>query len=89
MTTSQENELQVKTAERIRVMFSDQLSLARGKYLPSSFSSKGTARVCKGVYAVTMARELVTNCGAGVEEGLPDIATRLGIQYQNCTGGYL
>lgn len=73
MTASQENELQVKTAERIRVMFSDQLSLARGKYLPSSFAGKGTARLCKGVYAVTMARELITNCGAGVEEGLPDI----------------
>jgi len=61
------------SVERVRVLFADQLNLARGKYLPMEFASRGSARLCKGVYAVTMARELVTKCGAGVEEGLPDV----------------
>ena len=32
--------------ERVRVLFADQLNLARGKYLPASFAAKGAARLC-------------------------------------------
>ena len=59
--------------QRIRVMFCDQLSLARGKYVPPSFASKGEVRICKGVYAVTLSKDLVPDCHGGVEEGLPDV----------------
>ncbi|RME66505.1 MAG: glutamine synthetase [Alphaproteobacteria bacterium] len=58
---------------RVRVLFADQLNLARGKYIPKSFAQKGAARFCTGTYAVTYARQLVAAPGAGVEEGLPDM----------------
>jgi glutamine synthetase len=58
---------------RVRVLFADQLNLARGKYLPASFAAKGAARLCVGAYAVTYARDLIPAPGAGVESGLPDI----------------
>ena len=58
---------------RVRVLFADQLNLARGKYVPESFAAKGAARLCLGAYAVTYLRDLIPAPGAGVEEGLPDI----------------
>ena len=58
---------------RVRVLFADQLNLARGKYLPASFAAKGAARLCVGAYAVTFSRDLIPAPGAGVESGLPDI----------------
>lgn len=59
--------------ERVRVLFADQLNLARGKYLPASFARKGAARLCVGTYAVTYSKELVPAPGGGLLEGLPDI----------------
>ena len=58
---------------RVRVLFADQLNLARGKYVPASFAQKGAARLCLGAYAVTYAKDLVPAPGAGLLEGLPDI----------------
>jgi len=58
---------------RVRVLFADQLNLARGKYLPASFAKKGAARLCLGAYAVTYLKDLIPAPGAGVLEGLPDI----------------
>ena len=58
---------------RVRVLFADQLNLARGKYVPASFASKGAARLCLGAYAVTYLKDLIPAPGAGVLEGLPDI----------------
>jgi len=58
---------------RVRVLFADQLNLARGKYLPASFAAKGAARLCVGAYAVTFSRDLIPAPGAAVETGLPDI----------------
>ncbi len=58
---------------RVRVLFADQLNLARGKYLPSAFAEGGHARFCAGAYAVTYSRDLIAAPGAGVEGGLPDI----------------
>ena len=60
-------------AKRIRVLFADQLGLARGKYLPRKFAEKGEARFCKGAYAVTYAKDLIDAPGAGLAEGLPDM----------------
>lgn len=60
-------------SDRVRVLFADQLNLARGKYIPGSFAAKGSARLCLGAYAVTYQRDLIDAPGAGVSEGLPDI----------------
>ena len=59
--------------QRVRVLFADQLNLARGKYLPASFAAKGAARLCVGAYAVTFARDLIAAPGTCVDTGLPDI----------------
>ena len=62
--------------QRVRVLFADQLNLARGKYVPkASFAAKGSARLCLGAYAVTYQRkDLVDGAGSRrVLEGLPDI----------------
>lgn len=58
---------------RVRVLFADQLNLARGKYVPAAFAAKGAARLCLGAYAVTYLKDLIPAPGAGVLEGLPDI----------------
>ena len=58
---------------RVRVLFADQLNLARGKYVPASFASKGEVRLCLGAYAVTYLKDLIPAPGAAVLEGLPDI----------------
>lgn len=59
--------------ERVRVLFADQLNLARGKYLPMSKAREGSARFCVGAYAVTYARQMIPAPGAGVDCGLPDM----------------
>jgi glutamine synthetase len=58
---------------RVRVLFADQLNIARGKYVPASDASKGHARLCLGTYAVTYARGLVPAPGGSLLEGLPDM----------------
>lgn len=58
---------------RVRVLFADQLNLARGKYIPESFAAKGAARLCLGAYAVTYLKDLIPVPGARVLEGLPDV----------------
>lgn len=58
---------------RVRVLFADQLNLARGKYVPQAFASHGSIRLCVGTYGVTLAKDLIPAPGAGVLEGLPDI----------------
>ena len=62
-----------KEFRRVRVLFADQLNLARGKYVPAEFAKKGAARLCLGAYAVTYLKDLIPAPGAGVLEGLPDI----------------
>lgn len=58
---------------RVRVLFADQLNLARGKYIPMSFAEKGESRLCIGAYAVTYSKAMVDAPGAGLADGLPDI----------------
>ncbi|MEP1229312.1 MAG: glutamine synthetase family protein [Litorimonas sp.] len=60
-------------ANRVRVLFCDQLGLGRGKYLPRKFADKGEARFCAGAYAVTYAKDLIDAPGAGFTAGLPDV----------------
>lgn len=60
-------------AQRVRVLFADQLNLARGKYVPMSEARKGHARLCVGTYAVTYRRQLVAAPGGHLLDGLPDM----------------
>lgn len=59
--------------ERVRILFADQLNMARGKYVPLSEARKGHTRFCVGAYAVTYDRELVPAPGGALLEGLPDM----------------
>ncbi len=59
--------------ERVRILFADQLNLARGKYIPMSEAQKGHARLCVGTYAVTYDKTLVSAPGGGLLTGLPDV----------------
>jgi len=64
------------TFERCRLLFADQLNLARGKYVPMAEAAKGHARFCVGTYAVTYDRALVAAPGGGLLDGLPDMEMR-------------
>lgn len=61
------------TRERVRVLFADQLNLARGKYVPMSEAQKGHARMCVGTFAVTYDKALVAAPSGGMLDGLPDM----------------
>lgn len=61
---------------RCRILFADQLNLARGKYVPMSEAQKGHARFCVGAYAVTYDKQLVPAPGGGLLDGLPDMEMR-------------
>lgn len=60
-------------AQRVRILFADQLNIARGKYVPDSEAKKGHARFCVGTYAVTYDRQMVAAPGGGMLDGLPDM----------------
>ena len=59
--------------ERLRVLFSDTLGKARGKYVPWRAGQDGAARFCRSLYGVTFERELVPFPGSCVLENLPDL----------------
>ena len=61
---------------RCRILFADQLNLARGKYVPMVEAQKGHARFCVGAYAVTYDKQLVAAPGGGLLDGLPDMEMR-------------
>lgn len=67
---------QAATTQRCRVLFADQLNLARGKYVPMSEARKGHARMCVGTFAVTYDKALVAAPGGGMLDGLPDMEVR-------------
>jgi glutamine synthetase len=60
-------------ADRLRLLFCDHLSLARGKYIPLGKGGDGAARFCQGTFAVTYDKELVPAPGGTMLEGLPDM----------------
>lgn len=64
---------QLSGRQRVRILFADQLNLARGKYVPVSEAKKGHARLCVGTYAVTYDKALVAAPGGGLLDGLPDM----------------
>ena len=68
MTTSPDS-----GAARVRILFADQLNIARGKYVPASEAAKGHARFCVGTYAVTYDKQMVPAPGGGMLDGLPDM----------------
>lgn len=59
--------------QRVRILFADQLNLARGKYVPISEAQKGHARMCVGTFAVTYDKSIVAAPGGGMLDGLPDM----------------
>jgi glutamine synthetase len=59
--------------ERLRLLFCDHLSLARGKYLPASKIGDGSSRFCQGTFAVTYHKEMQPAPGGTMLEGLPDM----------------
>jgi glutamine synthetase len=63
----------VANGERLRLLFCDHLSLARGKYLPASKIGDGSSRFCQGTFALTYDKEMQPAPGSTMLEGLPDM----------------
>ncbi|MEP1765175.1 MAG: glutamine synthetase family protein [Sulfitobacter sp.] len=62
--------------DRLRAIFSDHLSLIRGKYLPASKIGDGQTRFCRSTFGVHFDRDLLPAPGAKMLEGLPDMELR-------------
>jgi len=58
---------------RVRVLFSDHLGLARGKYQPINTAAGGEARFCISLYGLTYDKQLLPVPGSGLLDGLPDV----------------
>ena len=58
---------------RVRVLFCDQLNIARGKYLPARVAAKGEAHFSMSTYAITYGRVLADVPGGALYEGLHDM----------------
>ena len=61
---------------RLRLLFCDNLSIPRGKYLPYADGKNGSSRFCRSLYGVQYDRDLLNAPGAMMMEGLPDIEAR-------------
>jgi len=66
--------------QRVRILFCDHLSLARGKFLPAAQAAGGEARFCLGVYALAYDKDLIPAPGAKMLEGLPDMVARFDLE---------
>ncbi len=73
MSRMEPQQVRAESFERCRILFADQLNLARGKYVPMSEAQKGRARMCVGTFAVTYDKALVAAPGGGMLSGLPDM----------------
>ena len=62
--------------ERLRVLFCDHLSIARGKYLPREKAATGATRFARPTFGVHFDKDLLNAPGAMVMEGLPDMECR-------------
>jgi glutamine synthetase len=59
---------------RLRLLFCDHLSIARGKYLPNEkLSSNGSSRFAQALYGVHFDRDLLPAPGARMMDGAPDM----------------
>lgn len=65
---------------RLRILFCDHLSLARGKYLPAAQAATGEARFCLGIYALTYDKDLIPAPGAKMLDGLPDMVAKFDLE---------
>ena len=61
------------TTDRLRLLFCDHLSIARGKYMPASKIGDGSTRFCQGTFALTYDKEMAPAPGGTMLEGLPDM----------------
>ena len=66
----------MKDYKRIRVLFSDHLGLARGKYQPKNTAAGGEAKFCISLYGLTYYKQLLPAPGSGLLEGLPDVVAK-------------
>ena len=66
----------MKDYKRIRVLFSDHLGLARGKYQPINTAAGGEAKFCISLYGLTYDKQLLPAPGSGLLEGLPDVVAK-------------
>ncbi len=63
--------------DRLRSLFIDHLSIARGKYLPGSKIGDGSSRFARAVFGVHYDRDLLLDSpGAMVRHGMPDMELR-------------
>lgn len=62
--------------DRLRLLFCDHLSIARGKYLPGSKFSGGVSRFSQSLYGVHYDRDLLDAPGALLRAGMPDMEAR-------------
>ncbi len=63
-------------SERLRLLFCDHLSIARGKYLPASKIGDGASRFCQSTFGVHYDKDLLPSPGSMMMEGLPDMEAR-------------
>ena len=72
---------------RTRVLFCDLHGVPRGKYVPRRIARKGRVGFSKAVFGVSLDRDLVNVPGAGIQEGLPDMALHPDTFYQDWREG--
>lgn len=61
-------------SERLRVLFSDHLSLPRGKLVPGRKAHSGETMVCQSLFGVQFDKDLLPSPGSKMMQGLPDMA---------------
>ena len=62
--------------ERLRILFCDNLSIPRGKYLPYEGVVDGKSRFCRTTFGVHYDKDLIDAPGAMKMAGLPDMEAR-------------
>lgn len=62
--------------ERLRLLFCDHLSLARGKYLPASKIGDGASRFSQAVFGVQYDKDLLPAPHSKMLQGCPDLEAR-------------
>lgn len=62
--------------DRLRLLFCDHLSIARGKYLPGAKLAGGASRFAQTLYGVHYDRDLLDAPGALLRAGMPDMEAR-------------
>ncbi len=61
---------------RFRVLFTDHLNIARGKYISQEMAKHGEANFCVGTFGLTYNKDLLPAPHSYLLEGLPDVQAR-------------